>query len=99
MNGFVLVLMPLLSCPLFRIFPFLVTLVIVGHCLAYKTNATCQLQGTQIYILGVLQEIECPKQSLQNVRDCIDTYHSCWYKEAYQLAAKVDCTSDASQTL
>ena len=73
-------------------FIFLITLVIVRHCLAYTTNATYQLQGAQIDILGGLQEIRCLMQSLQNARDCIDIYHSCWYKEACHLAAKVDCT-------
>ena len=73
-------------------FIFLMTLVIVRHCLGYTTRATYQLQGSQIDILGGLNEVRALLLSLQNARNCIATYHSCWFKEACNIAGLVDAT-------
>ena len=73
-------------------FIFLMTLVIVRHCLGYTTTATYQLQGSQIHTLGGLNEVRALLLSLQNARNCIGTYHSCWFKEACNIAGLVDAT-------
>ena len=71
-------------------FVFLITLVIVGHCLGYTTTTTCQLQGEDVDILRGLQEINSLMLSLKNARNCIEVYHSSWFMEACDIACKFD---------
>ena len=43
-------------------------------------------------MLGGLKEIQTLIFSLQSARDFIDTYHDCLFKEACNLASRVDTT-------
>ena len=73
-----------------RNFVFLIALVIVRHCLGYTTTATYQLQGAEVDMLRGLQEIDSLMFSLKTARNVIDVYHCSWFRQACDIASKVD---------
>ncbi len=74
-------------------FDFIITLVVVRNCLGYTRSATIQLQSARIDILKGLAEISMIRKSVQTARNLIDQYHNCWFKDASNIANKVDAVT------
>ena len=72
-------------------FSFLITLVIVKHCLGYTRSATVQLQA-HIDILTAINEVDMMLNSCYNVRNFFDVYHNMWFNEACTIADKIEST-------
>ena len=73
-------------------FSFLMTLVIVKHCLGYTKSATVQLQGAHLDILTAIKEVDMMLTSVNSVRKFLDVYHNNWFREACNIAGRIDST-------
>ena len=71
-------------------FEFIVSLVITRKVLSLTHGVTILLQDRSIDIMDNISHITNLKNTLINCRNQIDLYHGIWYKEALDLAEKVE---------
>ena len=66
---------------------FLCALVITNCCLKYLQALTSNLQAVTKDIIAAVEEINNVITTLQNVRDNINTHHSCWFSTVEKMCA------------
>ncbi|XP_011408152.1 PREDICTED: 52 kDa repressor of the inhibitor of the protein kinase-like, partial [Amphimedon queenslandica] len=64
---------------------FLSSLVVTSSCLQYLHSLTVNLQGECLDIVTAVQEIDTVIQTVKNVRDNIDRYHSEWFHNVEKM--------------
>ena len=79
-------------------FDFIVTLVIVRNLLDYVLPVTIKLQSKSNDIVNAVELIESVKKHFENMRPCIDYWHSKWYQEALSLANLVEVSEAKPRT-
>ena len=70
-------------------FGFLVSLVVVCHCLQITRPLTKQLQSPQMDVVKCLEKVNLLFSMLKRYREEIDHRHKFWYEEAVSLAETV----------